>query len=135
MQVKHKKLLNEHTGPESQSKVHFCPSFLLVNCITASQSVLSMTRWVLTVLCRAFDPWAPGEGARAPGFDSNGAAEPKGRASATALRCEPSIFSFQHRPSIPQTSARRQTQCTGLYALSGRNKSISLRFPCGPDLL
>lgn len=79
MQVRHKKLLNEHVGPKSQSKVLFCPSFLLVNCITASQSVLSMTRWGLTVLCRVFDPQAPGEGARALGFDSDGAAEPKGQ--------------------------------------------------------
>ncbi|KAG7241374.1 hypothetical protein INR49_025574 [Caranx melampygus] len=60
-------------------------SFLLlrpqrpVNCSTASQSALPpMTRWVLTVLCQVFDPWAPREEARAPGFDSDGAAEPRG---------------------------------------------------------
>lgn len=79
MQVRHKKLLSEHIGPKSQSKVLFCPFFLLVNCITASQPVLlSMTRWVLTVLCQVFDLRAPGEEARAPGFDSAGAAEPEG---------------------------------------------------------
>lgn len=73
------KLLSEHVGPKSQSKVPFCPPFLLVNWITASRcDLLSVTRWVLTVLCRGFDPGAPEEEMRALGFDSNGAAEPEG---------------------------------------------------------
>lgn len=77
--VRHKKLLSGHVGPKSQSKVLFCLYFSPVNCITAFQSVLFfMTRWVLTVLCWVFDLQAPGEEARAPEFDSDGAAEPKG---------------------------------------------------------
>lgn len=106
----------------------FCPLFLLVNWITASQcDPLSVTRWLLTVRCRLFDPGGSRRRSGGPqGLTATMPHSPRDQASATALRCEPSIFFSWRWPSVPQTSARRQTQCTGLPALSGTYKSISL---------
>lgn len=132
-----------------KAKCFFVPSFLLVNCITASQSVLSMTRWVLTVLCRVFDPQAPGEGARAPGCDSDGAAEPKGPSVSHRSQMWAEHFllptSAKHSPDLgTPTNTMHRAVCTvreeqehftalpvwPRFTLTAQDKAKALRLCC-----
>lgn len=86
-------------------KVPFCPPFLLVNWITASQcDLLSMTRWVLTVLCRGFDPGGSRRRSEGPGVWQQWCCRAQGTKRQPLLSDVSRAFFFsQHRPNVPQT--------------------------------
>lgn len=108
-----------------------------------------MTRWVLTVLCRVFDPQAPGKETRAPGFDSGGTAEPMGPSISHPSQMWAEHFFFltsaKHSPDhgMPTNTMHRaactvseeQEHFTALpvwpwFTLTAQDKAKALRLSC-----